>query len=80
MTWTYETTGELNVGYGVNSAGLIINTGTAASQKSKSIKNIKTPEDDESGDNWETVNTTIATIFGYQTEGINYWRGKAVLN
>lgn len=78
MAWKYETTGEFGYYAFADASGNLIPSGTPASNKSKTIKNIKTPSDDETSTNWENLFDALKTLFSISGE-LRYFRGKAVI-
>lgn len=79
MAWNYETTGEFGVYADADSDGNLIASGTPVSVKSKTIKQIKTPENEESTGNWTNLFSALTTLFNFNGE-IRYFRGKAVID
>lgn len=78
MSWTFETAGELGTYIDADSDGNLTSSGTVASSKSKSIKNVKAPSNNEDSSNWETLFNSLCELFDINGE-ITYFRGKAVL-
>lgn len=75
-TWNYETTGEFGIYADADSDGNLIASGTVVSSKSKTIKNIKTPSQDEDATNWNYLFAALLELFSFNGE-IRYFRGKA---
>ena len=77
-TWNYETTGEFGIYADADSDGNLIASGTVISSKSKTIKNIKTPSQDEDATNWNDLFAALLDLYSFNGE-IKYFRGKAVI-
>lgn len=78
MNWNYDNTGEFGIYYDVDSDSNITTSGVVTASKSKTIKNIKTPDDNADGTDWQTLFSALETLFGFNGE-LRYFRGKAVL-